>query len=627
MAIVFNCPHCQERYRLRDDLAGKQAKCKNPECRNLITIPQPVTVPDDADLEAAALAALGEEARAEEQAPAEKVISITCTYCTHQFTVPWSMAGKNTLCTSPECRQRLRVPEPKEDKPHDWRQKSTALPSGARQNFEKLEGVQDAGETKMVSGEALKKAGMLDDEIEPRPLKQKMMFGALIAAFLGSIVLGIVYWMRTGNKEEEDRLMVDARKELDDTKGELVPAEAGLYSAILNTAAAEYALRQNNAEKLKQAHELLGSAREDLRRLAGPTRTAVLGELAVFVVAFGGTDEQVKDQTRMRWQPETSNQAVRVNEKALAVHTELRQTLGMLAAADWESRITIARRLTRALTVKGQAELAADLIPLALFSEAEKDEARAVIALEIYRLDKASPRPREIAEELKNQLAGNVKGNFPTAHTLFTVLAVERKPPLVPAVPPTGPVNDATCLAYVGVLLLEGKAAEAVQLAGRTPRGDTRIKALVLCAEWGDPGSALDAVPAAMAAIPGKREAAQSHILRLSQLAAAAGRHDQSKALCDAINDEGLREWARGEAVHQRVAANTSAKADEAWVEVPATADKLRAGHAWGRLWVARQNAKLSGDRTGEKNATAGWAPPPVHPFALAGIALGLQDR
>lgn len=628
MAIVFSCPHCQELYRLRDELAGKQAKCKNPDCRQLITIPHPVTVPDEV-LEEAALAALTDEASRGEPAPSEQVIAMTCTYCSHEFTVPRTMGGKNTLCPNPECRQRLRVPEPKDPKAEDWRQAKSKLPSLAKEAQQKLEGVQDAGDTRMVSGKALQEAGAIEVEYEPRPLKQKILFGVIVAAFLGSLVFGAMYWMRTGKQEEEDRLMVDARQELDHCRGELPPTEAGLYSVLLNAAAAEYALRKNTAETLKQAHELLGNARDELRKTpAGPSRNAIGAELAMLVVAFGGTDEQVRDQSRLRWQPETGNQLVRVNEKSLAVHTELRQTLALLSGADFEFKLTLTRRLTRELTTKGQAALAAELIPLALFTDGERDEARATIALEIYRLDQASPLPREIANDLKAQLTGTVKGSYPTVHTLFTVLGIDRKPPLVPNLPPTGALTDAVCLAYVGNLLLEGKSDEAVQLALRAQRADTRLKALLLCGEWGtNLAAVLDATPAVLGAIPGRRDGSQAHILRLVQFAAAAGRADLTTTLCNALTDEGLREWARAEAVRQRIAAKAQAKAEPSWVEVPDSPEKLRAGHAWGRLWIARQNARLSGNRAAEHQATADWKPAAVHPFALAGIALGLQDR
>ena len=50
-------------------------------------------------------------------------------------------------------------------------------------------------------------------------------------------------------------------------------------------------------------------------------------------------------------------------------------------------------------------------------------------------------------------------------------------------------------------------------------------------------------------------------------------------------------------------------------------------GHTWAGLWIARQNAKLSGDRNDEKKAVSGWQPVVLRPFGMAGIALGLQDR
>src|SRR5580698_4340541 len=149
MAIDFNCPHCYFPYKLKDEFAGKRATCKNPDCRQIITIPKPaeVHVPSAAELEAAALSALNDESsKQQEQAPAEKVIPMTCTFCEHKWTEPFSKAGKNTLCPNPECRQRIKVPEPKSDEPIDWRQTKTKLPSGAKQHFEKLEGVEDAAE-------------------------------------------------------------------------------------------------------------------------------------------------------------------------------------------------------------------------------------------------------------------------------------------------------------------------------------------------------------------------------------------------------------------------------------------------------------------------------------------------
>src|SRR6185503_16270787 len=162
MAIVFDCPHCKESYRLKEEFAGRKATCKNPDCRQQITIPTPLSA---AEAEAAALSALADDSPAPEgapgasgPAPVEKTIPVSCNYCGHNWTEPMSKAGKNTLCPNPECRQRIRVPEPKVEKFHDWRQQNTKLPSLAKQDRPQLEGVQDAAEAKVVSGESLREA-------------------------------------------------------------------------------------------------------------------------------------------------------------------------------------------------------------------------------------------------------------------------------------------------------------------------------------------------------------------------------------------------------------------------------------------------------------------------------------
>ena len=36
MPIEFSCPFCSTPYRLRDDLAGKRAKCKNAACQQML---------------------------------------------------------------------------------------------------------------------------------------------------------------------------------------------------------------------------------------------------------------------------------------------------------------------------------------------------------------------------------------------------------------------------------------------------------------------------------------------------------------------------------------------------------------------------------------------------------------
>lgn len=291
MAIVFNCPHCQFAYNLPDKLAGKQAKCKNPDCRKVITVPALTTddtrrPPSTAAVEQLALDALADEPPKAEDAPAqEKVIPMTCTYCDHKWTEPWSKAGKNTLCPNPECRQRQKVPEPKEDKPADWRQQKTKLPTGAKQNFEKLEGVVSAGEVRNVSGKAMEDAGLMEDLYEPRSLKPYILLGLGAVALLAGVVFGIWSLVRSRGEVREEQLIADARKEFDAKSADLSPAGSGLSSALLYGAAAEYALdktlENRDAKKLKEAQEAFDKARNDVRKQPpGPERHAVAAELA-----------------------------------------------------------------------------------------------------------------------------------------------------------------------------------------------------------------------------------------------------------------------------------------------------------------------------------------------------------
>ena len=125
----------------------------------------------------------------------------------------------------------------------------------------------------------------------------------------------------------------------------------------------------------------------------------------------------------------------------------------------------------------------------------------------------------------------------------------------------------------------------------------------------------------------GKQSLSQSYTVRLVEIGVASGHLQQAKELANSLTDDGLRAWALGNGIHLRVRAGSQEKADEALIETPGGPDKLKAGHVWGRLWIARQNARLSGDRNAEKAAVAGWSPEILHRAGLAGVALGLQDR
>jgi hypothetical protein len=490
--------------------------------------------------------------------------------------------------------------------------------------------VDAAADAKIVSGQALKEADATGEELEPRPLKQKLLFVLVPLGLVAGLVFGVVYWMKSRTENKEHRLVQEAQEEFKRAAEGLPKEEVPVFDAVLHVAAGEHAVRHNTREKLKEGMDEFARAREALRALSSPARNAACAELAVATLELGGTEEQAREQIRIRWTRDV-NLKIRPNERLFTVFEELQKTLGLVAGADLEYRTHLARRLTRELVKRGQGVTALELIPRALFAPPEEPEARAVVALEIYRADKGSPLVRKTADEFKARAAELAKAAPVPAsiETLFLVLG--EKSPLIVSKPPAGAgAPDATRFAYVGWHALKGEGEEALALARRAGPPEVQVRALVLCADWlPDPVPALDAAGGILgAAVKSKKDGSVSPyaVLRLAQIAAAAGRPDQAKQFADFLADDGLKAWARGDAVRLRVGLAPKERADEVWAEVPDDAKKYRAGHAWGRFWVARQNTRVSGKRDDEVKAASAW-PAALAPFGKAGVALGLQDR
>ena len=83
--------------------------------------------------------------------------------------------------------------------------------------------------------------------------------------------------------------------------------------------------------------------------------------------------------------------------------------------------------------------------------------------------------------------------------------------------------------------------------------------------------------------------------------------------------------WAKADAYRLGLKADSKDPADEAAVEVPNDPAKLRVGHAWGRLWVSRHNTRIAAKW--DKQSIKDWPKGTIHPFGLAGIALGQKER
>lgn len=680
MPIEFNCPHCATPYKLKDELAGKKATCRNPDCRQVITVPAPkatvpptpaappkpaaapkaapkpaakpparkdeTPLPPPIDAEAAAAAALADAPK--DAAAADAPIPVECAFCNHKWTEPRDKAGKNVLCPNEDCRQRNKVPVPKDDKPKNWREADTG-PSLRKENFEKPTDVVTSGDAAYVKGKVLEEAGALDHLYEPVPLKRKLFFATLILVPLLGLGFG-VYKIVTGWGERKQEQYFEAAFKQLSVEG-LPGGEGDLFAAVLHLAAGEFKFGDpaEGEFKLKKAHEHFTKAREEMRQAAQKDdpkkkdaalpRYALGAELALAQLALGGTDDEVKAQTRFRWVPDTATgRQMKVKGTTHDVFTELRQTLQEILPADFDHRLGVARRLTRELVKRGRTDIAG-MLPTLLFGAPEQPEAKAAVALEVYRIDKANPFPAQVADELKGVLAKGVQpGMTPvpaSAVVLWKALNTEKAPQVVNvALPGVGQtVSDGTRTAAVGLLLLDNKADEAAEVVRRPGQLPSQLRAAVQIAEWvPENTTALDAALAiAQKAADPKKKPEPSALppapllLRLAQLAGERGKPELAKSFAELIPDESARAWAKADGL--RLAASPTAPLDESAFDAPDDNAKVKAGHGWGRFWVARHNTRVTGDQGKMATAVKKWPNGTIVPMGLAGVALGRRDH
>ena len=636
MAIETQCPHCKKAYRLKDELAGKRVTCGNPDCRQAFTVngqasangvtPRPVDSRIDAEAEAAAI--FGDEP-AQAAPEDQRKIAMTCAACDNKWDVPWSMQGKNVLC--PECRHRQRVPEQKTGKV-DWRDPRAGRPSLAR--VEELEGAVGTVDVRHVSGETLKKAGVIKEDIEARPKWHYVAWAVTAVALIGVVGYGITLLVRSNKEDRRDQYMADALRDMQEAKDvPLTPAEAPLFKAGVLIPAGEFAVRKDDPQGLKDAVAHFAHARRDLEA-APPSagRDLLLGELAMAQVTLGGTAEQVANGTRIRWTPGGGGRQP-LNEKTYTVQQELQQTLKALATADAVVRFHVVRRLARALAKAGQPDvlnhsLIAQVLPQ------EHAEALAQAAVEALKATGDQARAKAEAEALVPLLTSGGKGAGvpPSAPALFLAVGVPAPADAkFPAPPSGGDVPDATRQTFVTLALLRNNAPEALALAkqpGGTPAA--RLSVLALAAEWADdPGEAVEAAHAALPTGEERRKVSipDLTLLRLTVQAGRANRPETVEAFVKSISSDAYRAWARAEALRHQLASSGEKPGEETQAEAPSDPKDVRIGHAWGRLALARHNARVTNNTPDASVRYDNWGAGTFRPYGLAGLALGLQDR
>ena len=595
------------------------------------------------DAEAVAMKAFADDPPPKAEVPVEtRTITMVCVVCDHQWTESWDKQGKNVIC--PECRHRQRVPLQKAAEKADWRNPNANRPSLARSDEPVPDNVMASFATN-VSVESLEQAGVIEDDLEPRPRWHYVAAVVLPLALVGLLVYAGVSFRNATRQQQQDDYMAMARTQfLEQAEPQLPAAEKPLFRAVMFLQCAEHALRRSpaKAESLKEAVTQFLQSRQELASSGkSPVRDVLFIELALAQIELGGNESQIQEGTRLRWMPPRAATArIVVNEIERNVQQELLQTLTQMRdkdkPVDFEARLFAVRLLTRELCQRGQPEVMPGIVTQAFFP-AEQAEGLAQCALETLRVTGDQPRAKATAETLKSQLSSASSPALPpqlaaSSQALWLVIDPPiTSPRLISEAPKSGPVPDPARLAQVAVHMLKSQPDQALELAQRPGKATAQCQALALIAEWADnPKAALTAACELAQKERSRKSGTASFgftLYRLVRVAAQAGLHEQARELAEAIADEELRQWARAEGCRQRLRREPAdATIELSACDIPSDPRHLKPSHAWCCTAIARHQARLSGQSIPPQRF-ADWGGGLLQGFGLAGTALGLQDR
>ncbi|QVL32876.1 hypothetical protein KIH39_02855 [Telmatocola sphagniphila] len=615
MPIVFACPFCGEGYKLKDEYAGKKATCRRQSCRKVFTVPsssQPVgTAASSAgsqapvDAEALALSALADEPEVQR---AMSVISMICKNCDHHWDVEVNKQGKNVPC--PECRTINKVPIPKEAAKQDWRVGNQGLPSGAKQNFEKLEGVAAAGLGGYVSGTSIVAAGAAPKiEYEPLTLKQKAFRVSLVVVPLLLVAGAVFFFFRTKAATNTEKLLKDSLAEVTGEGGSTLPE----YHAAVLMATGEYRVRAASTEStLESGFQTLQAARKKLSEMERQPidRGMLMIDLSKIFTALAGEKSQIEANTRKSWEQ---------------MQKEVRQTLDEAAGLTKEFRIYMIHALAPLWINAGKGTNFAKIVKEASPPE-ESHDLMAYVGLEAIYLKKP-----DAASDILGMVDVSRASPFATALIKLTDQPADSGFNLVPA-PPASPnpiSRDDSRLAYSIEAILRGRGDVAKSIAtraGGTPEAIFRTTLLVSCFSEG---------PDSVAMIETANRYYQSQ-LRASPLSPwlifllidqsqTLGKEDLAQQVIKSLSDETVTGWAKFIFVRNKMNLEPSAKIDETQADDIAKPDLAKIAASYARYWIVRRNTK-KGDNSYFKSAD-NWAKITARPFGLLGAVLGAQDK
>jgi hypothetical protein len=608
MSIKFSCPHCQKVLNVKDQFAGKRALC--PGCKKPLTVPAPVAKP--ADMEAVAAALLADAPAPAAPAPVQSKLDFTCPFCDEKISVSADLAGKRTPC--PECKRIVKVPEPEDNKPKDWRQMDTRRPSAARPEPggvpEGTWGTRDAG---TVSAESLIEADAVP-QLRQRLTWQQWVRRGLVAVLAVSVVsLGAWIILRSIARYRKDQFLARALQAAN-SKSMLGPESA----AELHHALGDYYLAENKPEEARNHFRSARAATGEIDGASSNGRDLALIDILLSQVELGGDRADVEKGTRLKWD---------------AVLNEIRQTSQNLRAP--EARAMALRLLTRKLIGKGQesptrlATQFSEDIPqlLAVIGQESSPANKEALAKQaLAQLPKATVKPGE----QKANPEEKAKGPPPPAALISLLVALRKDKEAAAIAPlPEGEQPDtAVLVGYVEGWARRGEMPNARKRANeaRFPidRFQARLAVAEVAVENEQLGDARTDLELCLQLAAGELKGKITYpwlLFRLVRLSARAGLADKALSVAGQINDAGLRGRAQLEVLRQRLSESKSG-ADESSLQM---VDKESPAHSLALEIFTRHGARVGGYGAVQKFVES-WDPPRERPLGDVGIALGLQD-
>jgi hypothetical protein len=453
-------------------------------------------------------------------------------------------------------------------------------------------------------------------------------------------VVILAVWMVLGRMAAGERVKA--------IKLALADIDSGSYSpeavAELHRAAGDYLLHDNKPEAARNEYIMARAALMAAPDKASFERELALIDLALSQIALSGSQKQIDERTRLRWED---------------VYKEIRQTWQNLETP--EARIEAIRQISRALVARQQGTAAVSLAS----QFPERSELLGVVGLEMLR-GQDEPRIKSTVEQLASQAENLARANPLQALVPAPAQAkpgenkpgrnpAERKPELgmkepVPApslialwlvlgkmdkasaiAPPPEPgkkVEGTALLGYVQGLAELDKWDDARGLISLAATPLDRLRAIVALAEV---AADKEKLPSTRTDLEAGLSLAQNEfkgndlppwlLFRLTQLALQANVVEPAQPVIRLIPDAALRGRVQLQELRDRLA-GTAESAETGWAEA---VDAHGVARGLALEAITRHNAPRLGGRPLLKQV-AGWEVEKLRPFGYIGIALGLQD-